>query len=93
MLVIDEQLGLTGAKPCAPALRRRRVDAPIVEKFILMWILCCLLCENITLLLIMKCVARCTAKKEDVLSDVNDKRKPNIMTSEHDVAAQSEAST
>ena len=34
--VIDEQLGLTGAKPCAPALSRRRVNAAMVEKFILM---------------------------------------------------------
>ncbi len=46
MLVIDEQLGLTGAKPCTPALRRRRVDVPMAEKFILMWILCCIFCEH-----------------------------------------------
>lgn len=37
--VIDEQLGLNRAKPCAPALSRRRVDVPMVEKFILMWTL------------------------------------------------------
>ena len=35
-MVIDKQLGLTGAKPCAPEVSRRRVNVPMVGNFIIL---------------------------------------------------------